>query len=114
LLSDNLVLDDFPKANIVGILPLETPNKFIMEIMLTYFSEYDDSPKEICAKLSTKEQLILRCLVEKKTNKQIARFYGLSLSSVKLHVQNIYKALGVKCRSEAVLIAQESKNYLTT
>ena len=56
-----------------------------------------DSAKE---QLTTQEQNILKLLLEEKTNKEIADALFVSLSTVKTHVNNIYKKLKVQSRSE--------------
>ncbi|WP_233164174.1 helix-turn-helix domain-containing protein [Snuella sedimenti] len=50
--------------------------------------------------LTKQEQNILNLLLEEKTNKEIADTLFVSLSTVKTHVNNIYKKLDVQSRSE--------------
>jgi DNA-binding NarL/FixJ family response regulator len=57
----------------------------------------------------TQRQLdVLRCLQEGKSNKQIAYDLGLSEGTVKIHVTAIFKSLGVKNRTQAVISAAKS------
>jgi DNA-binding NarL/FixJ family response regulator len=57
----------------------------------------------------TQRQLdVLRCLQEGKSNKQIAYDLGLSEGTVKIHVTAIFKSLGVKNRTQAVISATKS------
>jgi len=57
----------------------------------------------------TQRQLdVLRCLQEGKSNKQIAYDLGLSEGTVKIHVTAIFKSLGVKNRTQAVISATRS------
>lgn len=51
--------------------------------------------------LTRQEQNILNLLLEDKSNKEIADTLFISLSTVKTHVNNIYKKLNVQNRSEA-------------
>lgn len=51
--------------------------------------------------LTRQEQNILSLLLEDKSNKEIADALFVSLSTVKTHVNNIYKKLNVQNRSEA-------------
>ena len=50
--------------------------------------------------LTKQEQNILNLLLEEKTNKEIADALFVSLSTVKTHVNNIYKKLNVQSRDE--------------
>lgn len=50
--------------------------------------------------LTKQEQNILALLLEEKTNKEIAEALFVSLSTVKTHVNNIYKKLNVQSRDE--------------
>jgi len=50
--------------------------------------------------LTKQEQNILSLLLEEKSNKEIADALFVSLSTVKTHVNNIYKKLNVSSRDE--------------
>ncbi|WP_207477984.1 response regulator [Arenibaculum pallidiluteum] len=59
----------------------------------------------------TQRQLdVLNCLREGKSNKQIAYELGLSEGTVKIHVTAIFKSLGVKNRTQAVISASKMAN----
>jgi len=51
-------------------------------------------------KLTKQEQNILNFLLEDKSNKEIAETAFISLSTVKTHINNIYKKLNVQSRDE--------------
>ena len=53
---------------------------------------------------------VLRCLVEGKSNKEIARVLGLGVGTVKCHLQAIYRALNVENRTRAVVVARRVIN----
>lgn len=53
---------------------------------------------------------VLRCLVEGKSNKEIARGLGLGVGTVKCHLQAIYRALNVENRTRAVVVARRVLN----
>ena len=57
--------------------------------------------------LSTREQEVLKRLAEGKVYKQIALELGLSTSTVRTHLHNIYGKLGAVDRAQAVLLATE-------
>ena len=54
--------------------------------------------------LTKQEQNILNLLLEDKTNNEIAEVLFVSLSTVKTHVNNIYKKLNVQSREEVKLL----------
>jgi DNA-binding NarL/FixJ family response regulator len=59
------------------------------------------------AVLTQRQWEVLNCLREGKSNKQIAYELGLSEGTVKIHVTAIFKSLGVKNRTQAVIAAAE-------
>ncbi len=58
-------------------------------------------------KLSPREREILGCLSRGDSNKEIARALSLAESTVKIHIQNIFKKLGLSSRVQAALYAVE-------
>ncbi len=63
-------------------------------------------PTEPCP-LSDREVRVLERLAEGGVYKQIAHELGLSVSTVRSHLHNIYRALGVLNRAQAVILATE-------
>lgn len=57
--------------------------------------------------LSARESDALRGLVEGKVYKEIAVELGLSVSTVRSHLHNVYKKLGAADRAQAVLMARD-------
>lgn len=57
--------------------------------------------------LTQRQWEVLECLREGKSNKQIAMELGLSEGTVKIHVTAIFKSLGVRNRTQAVIAASE-------
>jgi two-component system NarL family response regulator len=55
--------------------------------------------------LSQRELQILECLVEGKSNKEIAEIIHLSLDTVKTHLKNTYQKLGVHTRAQAIKVS---------
>lgn len=70
---------------------------------------HDDSPQitESVAteRLSARERTVLELLVGGLTNKEIARALDLQEATVKIHVKNIYRKMGVANRAQAVRTA---------
>ena len=57
--------------------------------------------KNLFEGLTSKQQEILKLLSEGKTNKEIAQELFIELSTVKTHINNIYRQLNVTTRREA-------------
>ena len=60
---------------------------------------------ELLARLTPREIEVLTALSQGARNKELAESLGLSLATVKRHLQNIYGKLQVTSRTEAVLLA---------
>lgn len=56
---------------------------------------------DLRSKLSKQEQVVLDHLLQNKSNKDIAEALFLSVSTIKTHINNIYKKLNVQSRDEA-------------
>jgi DNA-binding NarL/FixJ family response regulator len=54
-----------------------------------------------------RERDVLACLVQGQSNKEIARTLDLQEVTVKLHLRSVFRKLGVKSRTQAVLAAVE-------
>ena len=59
--------------------------------------------------LSSRELEVLRGICAGKSNKEIARDYGLQEVTVKLHVKTMSRKLGAKNRTHAAMIARDRK-----
>jgi DNA-binding NarL/FixJ family response regulator len=70
----------------------------VVEILLHRFK---NGPHLLDA-LSQRQRQVLFLLPEGKTNKEIAAVLGIAVNTVKRHLSNAYKTLGVKSRTEAV------------
>jgi two-component system nitrate/nitrite response regulator NarL len=53
--------------------------------------------------MTPRQRDVLRQLIEGKANKEIARCLGMSEPTVKAHLVNIFRLLGVRNRAQAVL-----------
>jgi two-component system nitrate/nitrite response regulator NarL len=65
------------------------------------------TPASELDKLTPREREILACLARGESNKVIARALELAESTVKIHVQNILKKLGLSSRVQAAVFAVE-------
>jgi DNA-binding CsgD family transcriptional regulator len=71
-------------------------------LFFVWFSKQKQSKIEgLKNKLSKQEQVVLGHLLNDKTNKDIAEVLFLSVSTVKTHINNIYKKLNVQSRDDA-------------
>lgn len=59
--------------------------------------------------LSSREQDVLRGICAGKSNKEIARDFGLQEVTIKLHVKTMSRKLGAKNRTHAAMIARDRK-----
>jgi DNA-binding NarL/FixJ family response regulator len=60
------------------------------------------------AQLSEREKQVLRLAAEGLANKQIGRRLGISDSTVKVHLANVYRRIGVTDRTSAALWARDN------
>jgi DNA-binding CsgD family transcriptional regulator len=70
-------------------------------LVFKYLEKRKSKTKDLKAKLSKQEQVVLEHLLKDKTNKDIAEALFLSVSTVKTHTNNIYKKLNVQSRDDA-------------
>jgi len=63
------------------------------------------SESDLVQTLSKRERMVLNLLVDGMTNKEIARSIELQEATVKIHVKNIYRKMGVVNRAQAVRTA---------
>ncbi len=64
------------------------------------YQKYLEPEVQSTAKLSGKEMQVLELICQNKTNIEISEVLGVKLTTVKSHVTNIFRKLGVKRRSE--------------
>ncbi len=67
-----------------------------------------NSNSEAISGLSPRQVQVLRCIIQGKSNKIIARELDVSEHTVKAHLSAVFRALGVHSRTEAVFAAAKS------
>lgn len=67
-----------------------------------------EAPVSELDKLTPREREILACLARGESNKLIARVLDLAESTVKIHVQNVLRKLGLTSRVQAAVFAVEN------
>ncbi|WP_256260038.1 response regulator transcription factor [Winogradskyella luteola] len=70
-------------------------------LLYRHWKQKQSKTKDLKAKLSKQEQVVLEHILQNKTNKDIAEALFLSVSTVKSHTNNIYKKLNVQSRDDA-------------
>ena len=84
---------------IYGILAISA--LFNALFLYRIWKQKQSKTKDLKAKLSKQEQVVLAHILQNKTNKDIAESLFLSVSTVKSHTNNIYKKLNVQSRDDA-------------
>ena len=71
--------------------------------------EDDDTARELRSLLTASELAVLEALARGLVNKQIAHELDIAQQTVKFHLTNVYRKLGVRNRTEAMRCAFESR-----
>jgi DNA-binding NarL/FixJ family response regulator len=106
--ADGYVLKDVKKGDLVKIIRLVLKGHAYIDPSVTgkvlnNFKKFGLSEKACSRKnLSHRELEVLECLVEGKSNHEIAATVCLSVDTIKSHLKNIYKKFGVCNRSQAI------------
>lgn len=90
--------------------------EFSQQLMAGFRNRTRRVREQSATRLSAREQQIVQCLFEAKSNKEIARTLNLTEKTVKHYMTNLMSKLKVKNRLEVVLAAQkmaESGSSLT-
>ncbi|CAI3944702.1 DNA-binding response regulator [Commensalibacter communis] len=86
-----------------NILSPEMTTKLIRQLKNP--KQQDNEPYKLYESLTSREKEILAWLTKGGSNKEIARFFNLSESTIKLHVQNILRKLNIHSRVQAAVFA---------
>jgi DNA-binding CsgD family transcriptional regulator len=71
--------------------------------VLFFLGKKKRNTSQLLEKLTPQEQKIVNLILENKTNKEIASELFVSVSTIKTHINNLYKKLGVSSREEMAL-----------
>ncbi|WP_018130352.1 response regulator [Effusibacillus pohliae] len=82
----------------------------VAQKLLDSYREQADE-KKAADRLSPRERQVLAEMVQGLTNKEIAEQLFISETTVKLHISNIFRKLGVKSRSQAILYAVKERLF---
>jgi DNA-binding NarL/FixJ family response regulator len=107
--------DDLPERSIIDanggdleILHQKTATKKVPLLVIPKTdrnTRFDTTNKD--CHLTPRQQGVLGLLMRGKSNKEIARFLGLSEGTIKIHCMSIYRELGVKNRTQAAMRAEQ-------
>ena len=61
--------------------------------------------------LTEREMAVCRCLRDAKTNEEIAREMEVTVNTVKTHLKNVYRKLGVSQRMQAVAMLNRKRAF---
>lgn len=92
---------------------VEMGGRYVPDILLSSRAEgFAEAPEGFIAagqqKLTPRQREVLAELGKGRSNQEIAQVLGISIATVKLHVNAVLQALGVRNRTEAALIHQTS------
>jgi DNA-binding NarL/FixJ family response regulator len=105
------LLKDSPVSEVVEAIRKVMTGGSVLNPSLTdkLMASYREPREEPAEKLSPREMEVLTALVQGLSNKLIAEQLFISETTVKLHISNIYRKLGVKSRSQAIMHAVREK-----
>lgn len=87
----------------------------LLPVLLWYRKGRKKAPSaSIFTDLSTKEQALLADIASGMSNKELAESHHISLSTVKTHLNNIYRKTGVENRKELITRIQHGKGGIST
>lgn len=64
-----------------------------------------DTPQEVELQLTERQRQIVRELSEGRSNREIGRRLGLAEGTVKVHLNRIYRKLGISNRTALAMLA---------
>jgi len=109
--ADGYLLKDAPSQHVIDAIRAVASGQSVIHPSMTKKLLGFQQPKEEPVKeksdsaLTNREREVLLCLVKGMNNKEIAQNLFISDKTVKIHVSNIFKKLGVKSRSQVVIYA---------
>lgn len=94
---------------------VEMGGRYVPDILLSTRSEgFAEAPDSFAAashqKLTPRRREVLAEIGKGRSNQEIAEVLGISVATVKLHVNAVLQALGVRNRTEAALIAHRTES----
>ncbi|WML58337.1 response regulator transcription factor [Neobacillus sp. PS2-9] len=113
--ADGYLLKDAPSQHVIDAIRAVANGQSVIHPAMTKkflgFQQQKAEPIEekTDSVLTGREKEVLLCLVKGMNNKEIAQSLYISDKTVKIHVSNIFKKLGVKSRSQVVIYAVQNQ-----
>jgi DNA-binding NarL/FixJ family response regulator len=115
--ADGYLLKDAPSQHVVDAIRAVANGQSVIHPSMTKKflgfmqpkPEVVEEEKPADSMLTEREKEVLLCLVKGMNNKEIAQTLFISDKTVKIHVSNIFKKLGVKSRSQVVIYAVQNQ-----
>jgi len=111
--ADGYLLKDSEPEELIEKINLVLQGEFVISSPLTQILVRSLRPSKrkilLVDSLTQRELENLRLIASGKSNKEIANKLGITEATVKVHVKNLLKKLGLKSRVEAALWAVEQK-----
>jgi two-component system nitrate/nitrite response regulator NarL len=102
--------DLFDAIETVGNGGLFVSPDFSLKLIAGFRNQTQRGRHESAANLSPREQQLVQCLLEAKSNKEIARTLNLTEKTVKHYMTNLMNKLKVRSRLEVVLAARNFRS----
>jgi len=106
LLADKTISDgEFENTSSFGFIKIAVILSiigFLAIRLLKYKSKFRRSTSKLQAELSPQEERVYKAIENNKTNKEIAAELFISVSTVKTHINSIYKKLNISSRKEII------------
>ena len=101
-----LIVLTFVTSKIWLIIDRQSQDNRLKSILAELDAKGNGTGNPLVEKLSVREREVLKKIGERKANKLIAEELFISLSTVKTHINNIYRVLKVSNRKEAARLAE--------
>jgi len=113
--ADGYLLKDSEPEELIAKINIALKGEFVISEPLTQILVRSLRPNpqknSLLESLTQRELENLKLIANGKSNKDIANKLGITEATVKVHVKNLLKKLGLKSRVEAALWAVEHKIY---
>lgn len=116
-----LIFGIFKYSEPLGIVHIDSFNSLFMVpfvctliftgVLLTKGKNTLLTPKNTVSNLTEREFEIATLILKGKKNREISAFLFVELSTVKTHINNIYKKLGVKNREELFNLKEDFREH---
>lgn len=113
--ADGYLLKDAPSQHVIDAIRGVANGQSIIHPSMTkkflgfHHPKVNPVEEKTNTTLTAREKEVLLCLVQGMNNKEIAQNLFISDKTVKIHVSNIFKKLGVKSRSQVIIHAVQNQ-----